>query len=80
MILNFEYLGENETKFKNILTHWSVAQANSNEEKTRGQKSRWTVPLKQFTHLKKKGTNFRICHFLGHFLLMLIQINFCRNE
>ena len=32
-ILNFEYLGENETKNENILTHWSVAQASSNEEK-----------------------------------------------
>ena len=28
-----EYLGENETKNKNILTHRSVAQAGSNEEK-----------------------------------------------
>ena len=26
-IRNFEYLDENETKFENILTHWSVAQA-----------------------------------------------------
>ena len=26
-ILKYEYLGENETKFENILTHWSVAQA-----------------------------------------------------
>ena len=25
--LKFEYLGENETKYENILTHWSVAQA-----------------------------------------------------
>ena len=32
-ILNFEYLGENETKNENILTHWSVAQASSNDEK-----------------------------------------------
>ena len=44
--LNYNYLGENETKFENILAHWSVAQACSNYEKTRGQKSRWTVPLK----------------------------------
>ena len=27
------YLGENKTKFENILTHWSVAQAGSNDEK-----------------------------------------------
>ena len=32
-IVNFEYLRENETKFENILTHWSVAQAGSNDEK-----------------------------------------------
>ena len=31
-IVNFEYLRENETKFENILTHWSVAQAGSNDE------------------------------------------------
>ena len=46
IIVNFEYLRENETKFENILTHWSVAQAGSNDEKkTWGEKSRWTVPL-----------------------------------
>ena len=28
-----EYLGENETKNENILTHWSVAQTSSNDEK-----------------------------------------------
>ena len=44
-ILKYEYLGENETKFENILTHWSVAQASSNDEKNGGPKSRWTVPL-----------------------------------
>ena len=36
LILNFEYLGENKTKFENILDHWSVAQAGLNDEKTRG--------------------------------------------
>ena len=42
----FEYLSEDETKNENILTHWSVAQAGSNDEKkTGGRKSRWTVPL-----------------------------------
>ena len=40
-----EYLSKNETKNENILNHWSVAQAGSNGEKTRGQKSRWTVPF-----------------------------------
>ena len=48
-MLNLEYLCENETKFENILTHRSVAQAGSNDEKTRGRKSRWTVPLKQLS-------------------------------
>ena len=33
------------TKIENILTHWSVARAGSNDEKTRGRKSRWTVSL-----------------------------------
>ena len=28
-----QYLGENETKFENILNHWSVDQAGSNYEK-----------------------------------------------
>ena len=32
-ILNFEYLCENETKFEFFFTHWSVAQAGSNDEK-----------------------------------------------
>ena len=43
----FEYLGENKTEFENILTHCSVAQAGSNDEKTGGRKSRWTVPLRK---------------------------------
>ena len=29
----YEYLGENETKNQTVLTHWSVAQAGSNDEK-----------------------------------------------
>ena len=29
-----------------MLTHWSVAQPDSNDEKTGGRQSRWTVPLK----------------------------------
>ena len=44
-ILNFKYLGENETKHKNILTRWSVAHAGSNYVKNGGPKSRLTVPL-----------------------------------
>ena len=53
-MLNLEYLCENLTKFENILTHRSVAQAGSNDEKTRGRKSRWTVPLRySFVFVKK---------------------------
>ena len=29
----YEYLDENETKNETVLTHWSVAQAGSNDEK-----------------------------------------------
>ena len=32
LIPNFEYLGENKTKFENILNHGSVAQTNLNDE------------------------------------------------
>ena len=31
--LKYEYLGENETKFENILTQWPVAEAGSDDEK-----------------------------------------------
>ena len=31
--VNYEYLGENETEFENILTNWSEAKAGSNDEK-----------------------------------------------
>ena len=41
----FEYLSRDETKNENILSHCSVAQAGSNDEKIWGRKSRWTVPL-----------------------------------
>ena len=46
----YEYLGENETKNSNIFTNWSVAQAGSNDKKTGGRKSRWTVPLSNLGH------------------------------
>ena len=45
MILNFEYLGENEIKFENILTHWSVAQAGSNDGKNQGSKISLVCPF-----------------------------------
>ena len=35
------------SQIENILTHWSVGQSGSNDEKkTEGRKSRWTVPLR----------------------------------
>ena len=34
----YEYLGENETKFETILTHWSVVKAGSNNEKNKRSK------------------------------------------
>ena len=36
--LKYKYLGKNETKTENILTHCSVAQACSNDEKNWGYK------------------------------------------
>ena len=44
--LNYNYLGENETKFENILTHWSVDQAGSNDEKNKGSKISLDCPFK----------------------------------
>ncbi len=41
----YEYLGEFETELKNILGHESGAQYVRLMEKSRGQKSRATVPL-----------------------------------
>ena len=45
-IQNYEYLGENETKNENVLTHWSVAQAGSNDNKTGGSKISLDCPFK----------------------------------
>ena len=42
----YEYLGENETKNETILTHWSVAQACSNDEKNWGSKISLDGPFK----------------------------------
>ena len=38
LTLKYKYLGENETKNETILTHWSVGQAGSNDEKNWGSK------------------------------------------
>ena len=48
---NLEHFGEISTKIKTILTHYSVAQAGSNYEKT-GRKSRWTVPLNMIQNIQ----------------------------
>ena len=53
----YEYLGENETKNETFLTHWSVAQAGSNDEKNGGRKSCWTVPLSAVDMLVYTGRN-----------------------
>ena len=51
-------LGESLTKIENILIHWSVAQAGSNEEKTGYRKYRWTVPI---TNRRNYGTVYVNC-------------------
>ena len=71
-ILNFEYLGENETKFENILTLWSVAQAGSNaEKKTWGRKSRQIVPLNNMGWIRirmySELGNFKAGSGISHF-------------
>ena len=45
VLLNFEYLSEKETKNQTILTHWSVAQAGSNDEKNWGLKISLDCPF-----------------------------------
>ena len=72
LILNFEYLRENETKYENILTRWSEAQASLNYVKNGGPKYRWTVPLERTLILSaRSGTtvpNFLV--FLLNFACM----------
>ena len=53
----FEYLSEISTIIENILTHRSVTQTGSNEEKTGGRKSRWTVPLINFSLKSRNEKN-----------------------
>ena len=45
LFLKFEYLGEIETEFENLLSCVSGAQMVLNHDKTGGQKSRDTLPL-----------------------------------
>ena len=56
-----EYLDENETKFKNLSTHYLVAKADSNYEKKTVRKSRLTVPLKRIleSHLTPRSIILR---------------------
>ena len=42
----YKYLGENEIKNETILTHWSVGQAGSNDEKNWGSKISLDCPFK----------------------------------
>ena len=66
-----------ETKNETILTHWSVAQAGSNDEKNWGRKSYWTVPLKwrETQPQHHRGLTFCWHHYLylGHRFLCLCQ-------
>ena len=56
----FEYLGENEAKFENILTNYSVATADSNYEKNRS-KILFVCPLKRIrkSHLTPRNIILR---------------------
>ena len=45
--LKFEYLSEISTKIENILTHWSVTQTGSNEEKNWRSKISLDCPFKE---------------------------------
>ena len=47
-------INSTKSKIENILTHWSVAQAGSNDEKTEGRKSCWTVSLRSVLLYKWK--------------------------
>ena len=54
LILNLEYLGENETKFENILTRWSVAQTSLNDEKNWVSKISLDCPFNTRSQTGKK--------------------------
>ena len=42
----YKYLGKNQIKNETILTHWSVGQAGSNDEKNWGSKISLDCPFK----------------------------------
>ena len=57
----FEYLSENETRNENILTHWTVAQAGSSDEKIMRVESLVGLSLQSHKSLKQlanKNENF----------------------
>ena len=56
VLLNFEYLSEKETKNQTILTHWSVAQAGSNDEKNWWLKISLDCPLNNDVSISKYNT------------------------
>ena len=69
---------------KNILTHWSEAEAGSNDEKTRGPKSRWTVPLRygmvfwaQWTE-KIPAEGFQL--IISKFSCLILKLRYRPNE
>ena len=67
----YEYLGENETKNQTILTHWSVAQAGSNDENNRRLKILLDCPFKRFATYKVcRSTGLSLTWFVALFSLM----------
>ena len=63
----FEYLGGNETKNETILTHWSVTQAGSNDDKNWGSKMSSDCPLKyiSFPFPSIHSYFFKVVLYLG---------------
>ena len=79
-ILKFECISENESKNVNILSHWSVTRNGSKDEKTGGQKSRCTVPLREHFWKKAKVTKMDYLFWLGNakvFFQAKHQAKFC---
>ena len=81
----FEYLSENETKIKNILTQWSVTQAGSNDDKNWRPKISLDCPFKGTVSQdwrKLLILSLGICYtFNTHFLcdIFLIEVLFLND-
>ena len=58
----YKYLGENEIKNETILTHWSVGQAGSNDEKNWGSKISLDCPFNIFILFPKQTCADSVCH------------------